>query len=294
MDNSVTSIIEVNFEMDNSTLCGLTHSQNSSSSEEVILCLHGWLDNAASFIPLLNYLSSYNVIAIDLPGHGKSSHRSQDAHYHFIDWIYDVLSLIELNQWSKVHLVGHSMGGMISSAFTAAFPEKVRSLTLIDSIGFIYGKEKETTEQLRKGMLSRLKVASTSSKPRKKLTLDKATKARLLISDLDYENAKCIVTRNLVQNEDGYRWLSDKRLNSVSPYRYTLAQAEQLVSDISVPTQVLYGSNGLEFVRDGVNHFSSMMPRAKLVEIEGGHHFHMENPEATAILIKELISKSSV
>ena len=62
-----------------------------NKQDNIVLCLHGWLDNAASFVPLLPHLANKHVIAIDLLGHGFSSHRSQDAHYHFIDWIDDLL-----------------------------------------------------------------------------------------------------------------------------------------------------------------------------------------------------------
>jgi len=293
-DVVATSLKEVRFEMGNSVLCGLSTSNNIKKSKEIVLCLHGWLDNAASFISVIEHLENQTIVAIDLPGHGKSSHKSADAHYHFIDWVYDILSLIEFNQWESIHLVGHSMGGMISSAFTAAFPEKVKSLTLIDSFGVIYGKENESTNQLRKGMLNRYKINHQPIKIHKKLTLDKATKARVLVSDLQYEHAQAIVARNLEAFDDGFYWRSDKRLKTISPYRLTKKQAEQMVSDISVPTQVIYGSKGMDFVRESIDHFSPMIKNATFKEVDGGHHVHMEKPQVIAILIQEIISKSNV
>ncbi|MGH8027673.1 MAG: alpha/beta fold hydrolase, partial [Pseudoxanthomonas sp.] len=35
-----------------------------------VLALHGWLDNAASFLPLAAYLPGVDLVMLDLPGHG--------------------------------------------------------------------------------------------------------------------------------------------------------------------------------------------------------------------------------
>lgn len=265
----------------------------NNQSNKIILCLHGWLDNAASFLPILNCLNEtclgeFKVIAIDLPGHGTSSHKSADAHYHFIDWVYDVLALYEAHDWSDIHIVGHSMGGMIASAFAAALPEKVKSITLIDSIGFIYADEKESTSQLRKGLLSRMKQETSSSK-RAEFTLEKATKARVLMSDLEEHNARLIVSRNLRTTPHGCEWRSDRKLNTVSPYRLSLPQCQQLVADIKTPVQIVYGSKGLDFVKKGIDVFLPLIPCKHVVELEGGHHVHMEKPEETAKLINKFV-----
>ncbi|MGB1197442.1 MAG: alpha/beta hydrolase [Thalassotalea sp.] len=271
---------EVSFDLGEITLRGIAWGHED---DEILLCLHGWLDNAASFIPIAPYFKGKRVIAIDWPGHGFSSHRSQDAHYHFVDYVYDLLKLFELNQWKSLDVIGHSMGGMIASAFTAAFPERVKSLSLIDSIGFISAKEQESTKQLRQGLLSRL--SNSSKKKALHPELASAVSARVAVSDLNEENAELIVKRGIIKQSDGYRWSSDSRLRMASPYRLSFDQAAQFIRDINKPTLLVYGDKGLDMVTSGIESFGHLFQSLQMKKITGGHHLHMESPE---IIAKEI------
>ncbi|WP_440873931.1 alpha/beta fold hydrolase [Thalassotalea sp. PLHSN55] len=278
------NIEEICYDLGSLSLHGLACG---SDDDEIVLCLHGWLDNAASFLPLMPFFENKRVIAIDWAGHGFSSHRSGDAHYHFIDWVYDLLQLFELNQWQRINIVGHSMGGMIASAFSAAFPEKVKSLTLLDSIGFISAKAEQTTDQLRQGMLSRLKGRSKQKNCHP--SQQSAINARVAVSDLAFEQAKIIVKRGLVKQADGYIWRADSRLRMTSPYRITYAQAKQFVKDIKVPVQLIYGEKGMEMVTVGLEKFGPLFNDFTAHQLPGGHHFHMEVPQATVQLVQAFI-----
>lgn len=71
------------------------------------------------------------VYALDLPGHGQSSKDVGDGSLDVLigatqDWL-DELDL------SRVHLVGHSLGGAVALGITLRNPERVRSCTLIAS-----------------------------------------------------------------------------------------------------------------------------------------------------------------
>jgi pimeloyl-ACP methyl ester carboxylesterase len=278
-------IKEITFNLGSKKIAALT---NGNEQAPLLLCLHGWLDNAASFQPLMPYFNDYHVIAIDWPGHGLSSHRSEDAHYHFIDWIYDLVRLFKSQRWSDVNIVAHSMGGMIASAFVAAFPEQVKSLSLIDSIGLLALSSEKTTTQLRQGMLSRL--SRSDNNIRYHPSIASAVEARTLVSDLTEKNARMIVHRGIEATEQGYKWRSDSRLRSTSPYRLTLPQAQQIITDVKLPTQLLYGNKGMDMVTVGLKEFRELFGSLEVHELVGGHHVHMEQPEQMAKLIAKFIN----
>jgi len=294
------SVKKVNYTIGAMSIQGLA-TGSEDTKNNIVLCLHGWLDNAASFTPLLPYLqqklTDKHIVAIDWPGHGCSTHRSPDAHYHFMDWVYDLLQLFELNEWQQVDIIGHSMGGIVASAFAAAFPEKIKSLTLIDAIGFITAKAEESTQQLRDGMLSRYSLnqyknnnKKINSKPKKlHLNVESAIKARVTVSDLKYDEAKLLVERGLCREDNGYSWRSDARLRNKSPYRLTVKQAKQFFQDIKCPVKLIYASDGIEMVNVGIKKFAPLLNSFSSDELKGGHHVHMEQPLETAELIEHFL-----
>uniref|UniRef100_A0A671YJZ6 Serine hydrolase like n=1 Tax=Sparus aurata TaxID=8175 RepID=A0A671YJZ6_SPAAU len=61
-----------------------------------VLCLHGWADNCGSFstlIPLLPKECRY--VAVDLAGHGLSSHRPPGAFYSSPEYVADVCRVVD-------------------------------------------------------------------------------------------------------------------------------------------------------------------------------------------------------
>ena len=71
----------------------------------------------------------YDVIAFDLPGHGRSPGRPEDV--TFARFAAATAALIEQQAAAPVHVVGISVGGMIAQTLALSHPALVRSLTLI-------------------------------------------------------------------------------------------------------------------------------------------------------------------
>ena len=90
-----------------------------------VLALHGWLDNAASFVPLAAHLDGIELVAVDLPGHGRSAHLPPGADYSFAAAVNTVLDIADALGWERFSLLGHSMGAGIASLVAAACPQRI-------------------------------------------------------------------------------------------------------------------------------------------------------------------------
>ena len=60
-----------------------------------VLALHGWLDNAASFVPLAPELPGLDLVAPHLPGHGASDHLPPGTDYSFAGAVHAVLDIAD-------------------------------------------------------------------------------------------------------------------------------------------------------------------------------------------------------
>lgn len=272
---------EVSFALPHLTLAGWT---NGHVGKPVLLALHGWLDNASSFEPLLPWLDDYQVFSIDLPGHGLSAHRSCDANYHFVEWIYDIAELIRVAKWDNVTLVGHSMGGMISSVVASVLPQKIKRVVLIDSVGLITTPQQSACEQLRLAIESRQLMIEKVKNVYP--TIEAALMARVKAGDLSEKEVRFLLKRGIKAVDGGVIWRSDPRLRTHSAMRFSQEQAKSFISQIQCPVLLIEGENGFKQRSENRELYTSFYPNLECQEIPGGHHCHMEYPALTGQAIQ--------
>ncbi|WP_261833677.1 alpha/beta fold hydrolase [Vibrio ishigakensis] len=261
---------------------------SNDSHVETVLFLHGWLDNAASFEPLIAQMVTLNprlrYIALDLPGHGYSSH-AKSGFYPFHDYL-DVLNQVITELKTPVHLVGHSMGALISSCYSAAFSEHVLSLTQIEGYGPMFEPEHNAISRLKKGIQSRQRIIN---KPRR-LFPDIAPMLALRASstELTEEQIAPIVHRDIIEQKFGWQWRHDPRLKADSLYRMSESHAKQVLNLLPNKNLLILGKTGFAGLP---HHFEQHgNPNTKLLEIEGGHHCHISTPEPIARAFFELLN----
>ncbi|MFT5675025.1 MAG: pimeloyl-ACP methyl ester carboxylesterase [Paraglaciecola sp.] len=277
---------EKEFKLSNITLRGLAFGD---PQKPIILALHGWLDNAASFVPIAEHLSDYYIIAIDITGHGLSDHRSPDCHYHLMDYVYDLHDLVESQGWQNFILLGHSMGGIIASIYSSCFSERVSHYISIESFGPIAKEPESSPTQLRDSIENRLKMSK--SKAQHPTTLQRTIDARVKVGDLNIDSATLLVNRNVEQIGDDFRFRTDRRLRSISSLRVTETQAEAFMRAITCPTLVINGDRGYEMMKKVLNARKTWTANLTCRECQGGHHLHMDNPEPVARQIVTFLQK---
>lgn len=104
------------------------------SGDSVILLLHGFGGDLDNWMFNLGALSeNHRLLALDLPGHGKSSKTIIDPSINGMEKF--VIKFLELFDLTSVNIVGHSMGGAIAIQMLLDHPQTVKSLTLISSAG---------------------------------------------------------------------------------------------------------------------------------------------------------------
>lgn len=106
---------------------------NQGSGDVCIVLVHGWTNNNTVWdlqVPVLS--EKYQVLALDLAGHGKSgNNRSEWTMSAFGE---DIAAVVDAAKLKNVILVGFSMGGPASLEAAKILPEQVSGIILADAI----------------------------------------------------------------------------------------------------------------------------------------------------------------
>ncbi len=103
---------------------------------QTVLLLHGKNFSAAYWEPTIQVLlkQGFSVIAPDQIGFGKSS-KPKAYQFTFHQLAHNTKYLLDSLNIKDVHVVGHSMGGMLATRFALMFPGQTKKLILVNPIG---------------------------------------------------------------------------------------------------------------------------------------------------------------
>ncbi|WP_040789100.1 alpha/beta fold hydrolase [Nocardia paucivorans] len=260
---------------------GITlHGKRSAGGRGLpVLCLHGILDNCASFDALARCLPEVDVIAVDLPGHGRSD-PIPSATCHYLDYAACVLELAHTQGWDRFRLIGHSLGGAVSSLVAGIHPDKIDRLVLIDAIGPLSAEPDRAVA----GLARYLDTYLRGDRHPVYRSRTHAVKTRVQLADILLETAETLVERDLVEVADGYSWRHDVRLSRGMTPSMGEEQVLAFLRNITAPT-LLVRAERTALVESYYPTRIDTVPKLREVTLPGGHHLHMENVEAVAEVV---------
>ena len=247
-----------------------------------LLALHGWLDNAASFAAVAPLLAGeFRVIALDLPGHGRSAHLPAGvARYHAVDYVDHVLNAADGLRLQRFDLLGHSLGAGVASLAAAAAPARIRKLALIEGLGPLADDGTQTLSRWRDAEAHR-GIARRAT--RVFASVDEAIAARVAVGDLESDEARALVERSLRVVAGGYAWSSDARLRLPTPLRIEESQLRRLLAGIEADTLLLLADPATPYLPHArMQARAACVPAIRIECIAGRHHLHLQHPREVA------------
>eukprot|EP00095_Tigriopus_kingsejongensis_P008474 maker-scaffold18_size714446-snap-gene-4.12 protein:Tk08474 transcript:maker-scaffold18_size714446-snap-gene-4.12-mRNA-1 annotation:"probable serine hydrolase" len=262
------------------------------------IVLHGWLDNCGSFDTLAPlFPPGHRLLCLDMPGHGLSSHGPPGLGYHYMDGLQQIRRVAKHFGLGKFSLMGHSMGGGISTLFSSTHPDMVQSLILLDVIKPISRSITSVVDRTRSSVDELLAFEE-------KLALDEApmytydeAQSRLIRGSaqlhgqqvITEESAGILLRRGLkktVIDADGkqlFTYTRDLRHRVTGLYGLSHEAILEFLSKITCPTLLIKARDARYYEKKDLAvealEVYRKNPDFTFVEVDGTHHVHLNQPE---------------
>lgn len=216
----------------------------------------------------------YRVIGWDAPGYGKSTDFDTDLP-SVADYVMAMAGFLDALGVGKAHLVGHSYGGIMVTAFHRAFPDRVLSLTLAQPVvgGGIEkqgGREKEIKERVTEVEKMGMSVYAAHHVPRScapDATKDVISKGIELTAAMP--QAGYLRQFRSLKHANIFEWTSKPR----------------------VPSLIVSGEFDRTAAKKMIEEIANEMPGIRHEEIKGiGHMIYLEYPERFNALLESFLS----
>lgn len=246
--------------------------------QETIVMLHGFGASKENWLRFAAHLTGqYHVIALDLKGHGDNERDLNEAYaiQDQVDYVSSVTQALGLNNF---HLVGNSMGGAISSLYSAMYPEQVLSAVLISPAG-IHDVPSLMDKQLETG--------------KNPLIAESIEEFEALL-DFAME-APPYIPGPIVKVE------AEKAVSRVKINTHIFAQLradlkkgmESRLQQIKAPVLIIWGDQDRAINVENIDKYARMIPKAeKLVLEDIGHLAMIEVPGVSAKAMLDFLNRN--
>lgn len=247
-----------------------------------IVFIHGAIMDHRMWTPQMRVLSEeYSTVAYDVRGHGQTGGSNLES-YSVDLYVEDLDGLLEVLNIETPILCGLSMGGCIAQAYAAKYPNKVSGLVLADT--FTPGPM-GVTERL---IFANLRVFAVLDRiiRYKKLNRFQTWIGQRLKPGVAGDS---VTIQQLI--DDGPTIPHGEFVKIVGSL-VAFPTSDLDLSNINVPTVVLYGENEPSFVHRQAHIIADAIPSASIREIPGaGHASNLDNPGVFTGVIQDLAQK---
>jgi pimeloyl-ACP methyl ester carboxylesterase len=267
------------------------HALERPGAGPTVVMLHGWLDHAHSFDWMAEQLpAEWRLFALDFRGHGQSAALPAGSSHQFTDHIADVEALVRQFGLSRLHLVGHSLGGSVATCYAAARAQAVQSLTLIESLGSSGGEPEHAVERLGNFVEELFKPERRRVFP----TVEDAAR-RVAEANSSYSPAAALHMAKFgtTQIEGGVVFSADPRVKRTSGMSFDEGQVLAICRAVKCPVQLIPGSNGMTLGDVVMRARLEALRNPAVTTIEGGHHVHLDRPKEVAQTVRRFIDEAN-
>lgn len=111
----------------------LQFNWGNSPKENMLAMLHGMFGMSSNLLGLArNFRNALYPITYDLPNHGHSPTVKNCDFITIADMLDKTLERDKPLHNTKIHLLGHSLGGKVMMVYALLFPKKIESLSILD------------------------------------------------------------------------------------------------------------------------------------------------------------------
>jgi pimeloyl-ACP methyl ester carboxylesterase len=269
---------------DQATINGksLRYSFEGDPSKPAIVLLHGYPDNLQVWHKLAPKLSSnFYVFSFDWPGMGFSERWSGGGTPLVMAKRLDlILTHIKLE---KVHILAQDMGGQAALVFAANYPDKTKSVFVMNSLLMWNEKTSWEIELLRKYKLNQLII-----KKLPKIVFKRATG-----TFLKEKNALSPALKADLWTSFQSKQVRDYIASMCAGYEAQLPKLPDYYKKITCPLTLIWAENGKHFDIKHAYSFKAIQPETKIIQIKGSYHWMaLENVDEIVEIIAESTAHS--
>lgn len=261
---------------------GLTLHAEIDGEGPPLLLLHGFTGSTATWRPVASRMRPrWRTIAIDLPGHGRSSSPRDPARYTLPRFADDLAHALDELSIRRTALLGYSLGGRSALRFAVRHPDRVSALVLESTSAGIVGAADRNARAVSDAELAEfIEREGIDAFVARWESLPLWNSQAALSAD-----ARAALRAQRLQNDP--RGLAASLLGAGTGAAAALTDE---LRTIAVPTLLIAGALDEKYVA-AASHMGGAIPDARVSIVDNaGHAVHLERPDEFGRIVEDFLS----